>query len=112
MRGGAGLGEAVGVRAGLEDVAAEGEAIDDRGAEAGVGVGPVVATAIIAEVRDVSRFRNRDHFASCDGTAPIEVSSGGRKVHRLSRRGNRRINHAIYMAAITQIRQPHGDGRA
>jgi transposase len=60
----------------------------------------------------VSRFKNRDRFASCNGTAPIEVSSGGRKVHRPSRRGNRRINHAIHMAAITQNRQPHSDGRA
>jgi transposase len=39
------------------------------------GVGPVIAATIIGEVRDVSRFRNRDHFASCNGTAPIEVSS-------------------------------------
>ena len=76
------------------------------------GVGPVIAAAIIGEVRDVSRFKSRDHFASCNGTAPIEVSSGGRKVHRLSRRLNRRINHAIHMAAITQVRQPHSDGRA
>ena len=76
------------------------------------GVGPVIAATIIGEVRDVTRFKNRDRFASCNGTAPIEVSSGGRKVHRLSRRGNRRINHAIHMAAITQIRQPHSDGRA
>jgi transposase len=76
------------------------------------GVGPVIAAALIGEVRDVTRFRNRDHFAACNGTAPIEVSSGQRKVNRLSRRGNRRINHAIHMAAITQIRQPHSEGRA
>jgi transposase len=76
------------------------------------GVGPVIAATIIGEVRDVTRFKNRDRFASCNGTAPIEVSSGGRKARRLSRRGNRRINHAIHMAAITQIRQPHSDGRA
>ena len=76
------------------------------------GVGPVIAAAIIGEVRDVSRFKNRDHFAAYNGTAPIEVSSGQRKVNRLSRRGNRRINHAIHMAAITQIRQPHSEGRA
>jgi transposase len=75
------------------------------------GVGPVIAATVIGEVRDVSRFRNRDHFASCNGTAPIEVSSGGRKACRLSRRGNRRINHAIHRAAI-QIRQPHSEGRA
>ena len=60
----------------------------------------------------MSRFKNRDHFAAYNGTAPIEVSSGGRKVHRLSRRGNRRVNHAIHMAAVTQVRQPHSDGRA
>jgi hypothetical protein len=40
------------------------------------------------------------------------VSSGGRKVYRLSLRGNRRLNHAIHMAAITQIRHKHSDGRA
>jgi hypothetical protein len=39
-------------------------------------------------------------------------STGRRKVHRLSRHGNRRINHAIHMAAITQIRQHHSEGRA
>ena len=43
------------------------------------GVGPVIAAAVIGDVRDVSRFPSRDHFASCNGTAPIEVSSGGRK---------------------------------
>jgi hypothetical protein len=40
------------------------------------------------------------------------VSSGPRKVHRLSRRGNRRINHAIHMAAVTQIGHRHSQGRA
>ena len=55
---------------------------------------------------------SRDHFASCNGTAPVEVSSGNRKIYRLSLRGNRRINHALHMAAITQIRHAHSDGRA
>ena len=59
-----------------------------------------------------SRFPGRDHFAAYNGTAPIEVSSGNRKIHRLSLRGNRRLNHAIHMAAITQIRHQHSDGRA
>jgi Transposase IS116/IS110/IS902 family len=40
------------------------------------------------------------------------VSSGPRKIYRLSRRGNRRLNHAIHMAAITQIRKKHSQGRA
>ena len=76
------------------------------------GVGPVIAGTIIGDVGDVSRFPGRDHFASYNGTAPVEVSSGNRKIHRLSLRGNRRINHAIHMAAITQIRHRHSDGRA
>ena len=76
------------------------------------GVGPVIAATVIGEVRDVSRFKNRDHFAAYNGTAPIEVSSGQRKVNRLSRRGNRRVYHAIHMAAVTQVRQPHSEGRA
>jgi transposase len=76
------------------------------------GVGPVIAAAVIGDVRHVSRFPHRDHFAAYTGTAPIEVASGGRKIHRLSRRGNRRLNHAIHMAAVTQIRYRHSPGRA
>jgi transposase len=76
------------------------------------GVGPVIAATVIGDVRDVSRFAGRDPFAAYNGTAPIEVSSGPRKVYRLSRRGNRRLNHAIHMAAVTQIRHRHSQGRA
>jgi transposase len=76
------------------------------------GVGPIVAATVIGDVVDVSRFANRDHFASYNGTAPIEVSPGPRKVYRLSRRGNRRLNHAIHMAAVTQVRHATSEGRA
>jgi transposase len=73
------------------------------------GVGPVIAGTIIG---GISRFTSRDHFAAYNGTAPIEVSSGGRITYRLSLRGNRRVNHAIHMAAITQISHRHSTGRA
>jgi transposase len=76
------------------------------------GVGPVVAATVIGAVRDVTRFPDRHHFAAYYGTAPIEVSPGPRKIYRLSRRGNRRLNHVIHMAAVTQIRYRHSDGRA
>jgi transposase len=76
------------------------------------GVGPVVAAAVIGDVRDISRFPGPDCFAAYNGTAPAEVSSGNRKVYRLSLRGNRRLNHAIHMAAVTQIRYRHTKGRA
>jgi transposase len=76
------------------------------------GAGPVTAAAVTGDVRQVSRFASRDHFAAGTGTAPIEVSPGGRKAGRLSRRGNHRLNHAIHMAAVTQIRHRHSEGRA
>jgi transposase IS116/IS110/IS902 family protein len=76
------------------------------------GVGPVVAATVIGEAGHITRFASRDHFAAYNGTAPVEVSSGPRKIYRLSRRGNRRINHAIHMAAVTQIRHRHTGGRA
>ena len=70
------------------------------------GVGPVIAATVIGYVADASRFPSRDNFAAYNGTAPTEVSSGNRKIYRLSRRGNRRLNHAIHMAAVTRIRHP------
>ncbi len=53
-------------------------------------------TSVLGDVADVSRFPTADRFASYNGTAPIEVSSGSRKIFRLSRRGDRRLNHVIH----------------
>ena len=75
------------------------------------GVGPVIAATVTGEAGDASRFASRDAFAPYNGTAPIEVSSGKRKVYRLSLRGNRRLNHAAHMTAVTQVRYPHSQGR-
>jgi transposase len=75
------------------------------------GIGPVIAGRILAETRDVARFATKDKFASYNGTAPIDVSSGDQVRHRLSRAGNRRINHALHMMAVTQIRYPGTEGR-
>jgi transposase len=76
------------------------------------GVGPVVAAMVIGHARNIERFANRDHFAAYAGTAPIEFESGGRSIRRLSLRGNRQLNHAIHIAAVTQIRHKHSPGRA
>lgn len=69
------------------------------------GIGPINAAVILGEVGDVSRFPSRDHFASYTGTAPIAASSGEHQRHRLNRAGNRTMNHALHIAAITQIRR-------
>jgi transposase len=68
------------------------------------GVGPVVAARILADVGDVARFADRNRFASWTGTAPLDASSGEQNRHRLSRAGNRRMNHMIHIAAVTQLR--------
>jgi transposase len=75
------------------------------------GVGPIIACYLIGFTGDISRFANRDGYAAYNGTAPVERSSGGRVVHRVSQRGNRRLNHALHLAAICQIRQPSSEGR-
>ena len=68
------------------------------------GVGPVVAARTLADVGDIARFADRNRFASWTGTAPLDASSGEQNRHRLSRAGNRRMNHMIHIAAISQIR--------
>ena len=75
------------------------------------GVGPVVAARVLADVGDIARFADRNRFASWTGTAPLDASSGEHNRHRLSRAGNRRVNHMIHIAAISQIRLDT-DGRA
>jgi transposase len=74
------------------------------------GVGPVVAAFLLGHSGDMRRFANRDHYASYNATAPIEASSGPKVRHRLNPQGNRRLNHAIHMIAIVQIRH-QTDGR-
>ena len=67
------------------------------------GIGPIVAGKILAHVGAVQRFDSPAAFASYNGTAPIEVSSGDVVRHRLSRAGNRQLNHALHLMAITQL---------
>ena len=75
------------------------------------GVGPAGAARILSDVGDVARFPDRNHFASWTGTAPLDASSGDQIRHRLSRAGNRRMNHVLHIAAIVQIRHDT-EGRA
>lgn len=74
------------------------------------GIGSLGAGKLLSEVLDVRRFPSKAHFASYTGTAPIDVSSGDNNRHRLNRAGNRRLNHVLHMAAVTQARRP-GPGR-
>ena len=75
------------------------------------GIGPAGAARVLADVGDVTRFADRNRFASWTGTAPLDASSGEQTRHRLSRAGNRRMNHVLHVAAIVQIRHDT-EGRA
>ena len=68
------------------------------------GIGPVLAAKLLGEVGDVRRFPTKAKFATYNGTAPIEASSGQVVRHRLSRAGNRRLNHVLYLMAVVQLR--------
>jgi transposase len=68
------------------------------------GIGPSGAARLLVEVADITRFPSRGHFASWNGTAPIDASSGDHVRHRLSRAGNRQINRVLHIMAVVQLR--------
>ena len=75
------------------------------------GIGPSSAARLLVDVGDIHRFADRDRFASWNGTAPLDASSGNQQRHRLSRAGNRRINRTLHIMAVVQLRHPT-EGRA
>jgi transposase len=75
------------------------------------GIGPSGAARLLGDVGDICRFADRARFASWNGTAPIDASSGDQRRHRLSRAGNRRINRVLHIMAIVQLRNDT-EGRA
>ena len=66
----------------------------------------MLAATFLGEVGDIGRFPTKHHFAAHTGTAPLEASSGQVVRHRLSRAGDRKLNHALYMMAMVQVRRP------
>ena len=69
------------------------------------GCGVLGAAMILGETAGAHRFRSKDAYARFTGTAPIPVWSGDRRGKmRLNRGGNRTINTALHMIAVTQIR--------
>jgi transposase len=83
----------------LELIATTGSTLTDL-----YGIGPSGAARLLGDVGDIDRFADRGRFASWNGTAPIDASSGDQKRHRLSRAGNRRINRVLHIMAIVALR--------
>jgi transposase len=75
------------------------------------GIGPSGAARLLGDVGEITRFADKGRFASWNGTAPIDASSGDQQRHRLSRAGNRRINRVLHIMAIVQLRNDT-EGRA
>lgn len=68
------------------------------------GCGEITAAVIVGEVAGVQRFRSPEALATYGGIAPLDASSGrDNSHHRLNRGGNRRLNWAIHMIAISQL---------
>ena len=89
------------------------DALDDHGSTLRQvdGVGAVTAVRLIGRTGSAVRFATPDAFATYAGVAPIEVASGERTRHRLSRRGDRQLNSAIHLIAVTQVRMRDSIGR-
>ena len=69
-----------------------------------VGIGGFNAAIILSVWSHPGRIHNEAALARIGGVAPIEVSSGNRNEHRLSRGGDRQLNRAFHSIARTRAR--------
>ncbi|HEY6396980.1 MAG TPA: IS110 family transposase [Solirubrobacteraceae bacterium] len=68
------------------------------------GCGTVTAAIIIGHTAGAKRFPTDARFARHAGTAPIPASSGNTKRHRLHRGGDRQLNRALHIIALSKAR--------
>lgn len=68
------------------------------------GVGPIVAADVLCAWSHPGRCRSEAAFASLAGVAPLEASSGLTTRHRLNRRGDRQLNRALHVVAMSRLR--------
>lgn len=77
-----------------------------------VSIGAVTAVRLIGRTGIASRFASEPAFSTYAGVAPIEIASGDHTRNRLSRSGDRRLNSAIHLIAVTQVRMRKSIRRA
>jgi transposase len=68
----------------------------------GVGV-DTAAILLVAAGDNPERVRNEAAWAHMCGVAPLPMSSGKHRRHRLSRAGNRQANHALWRIVFTRM---------
>jgi transposase len=66
------------------------------------GCGPVTAAIVIGHTAGAQRFPTDGHFARHAGTAPVPASSGNTQRHRLHRGGDRQLNRALHIIALSR----------
>jgi transposase len=68
------------------------------------GLGPLTAAQLLLSYSHRGRIRGEAAFAMLSGTAPVPVSSGNTSRHRLNRLGDRQLNRALQVIAVTRMR--------
>ena len=68
------------------------------------GCGELVAAILIGHTAGTKRFKSDASFALQSGTAPIPCSSGQHRQYRLNRGGDRQLNRALHVVAVTRAR--------
>lgn len=67
------------------------------------GISTILSAKLVAHTNGIERFSNLDKFIRYAGIAPLERSSGKSKKYIKANRGNRKLNSAIYMIALSQL---------
>lgn len=68
------------------------------------GISTILASQLYSHIKDINRFSNIDKFISYAGIAPTEKSSGSTKRFKRNKKGNRKLNSTLHMAAVNQLR--------
>ncbi len=70
------------------------------------GVGPIIALIIVSESGDLRRFpHHRQYLHFCGFNLSCSQSGNSQSGHRISKRGNKRLRYAYWLAATVAIRQ-------
>lgn len=69
------------------------------------GIGPIVAATLLCAWSHRGRIRSEAAFAMLAGVAPIPATSGlVTNRHRLNRHGDRQLNRALHVIALSRLR--------
>ena len=76
-----------------------------------LGIGTLTAAQLLVSWSHPGRVRSEAAFAMLAGVAPLEASSGRVTRHRLNRAGDRQLNRALHVIALTRLRQDPATSR-